>query len=84
MIIDCTKWKRPEDVDDRRVFVDGEQIDHVWYVDTEAGIVKTLNVFGDGVAKYAPNYSKAELPPGVEDRGDRVLSKTIKGKVWLV
>lgn len=50
MIIDCRKWRGKEDADRERciVHVDGQEIRGVFYVDTDAGLVKTYDVFGDG------------------------------------
>lgn len=47
MIIDCRTWGDLPDngkSERRRVFVDGREITGVWYVDTDAGLVKTFHL----------------------------------------
>ena len=88
MIIDCRTFDALPDRGASQachVFVDGREIRMVWYVDTEAGIVKTLDALGDGVARMAsPDEALPELVRGVcEDRGDGVLSRTLCGRVEL-
>ena len=98
MILDCRTWKDLPDHGEsqrRRVFVDGVEQRQVWYVDTDAQLVKTFDVYGDGHA-YAtatgfrgdrtnPDVRAAELlsdDPDVEDR-DGILSRTVRGRVEL-
>jgi hypothetical protein len=66
-----------------KCFLDGVQIAQVHYVDTEQGIVKSYDVFGDGKA-HALHELGIEPPGGVEDLGWGLMSKTLRGKVELV
>lgn len=52
MIIDCRKWHTKEDAARERciVHVGGQEIRQSYYLDTEAGVVQTYDVFGDGQA----------------------------------
>jgi hypothetical protein len=64
----------------KSVFVDGKLVNRVWYVDTERRIVKSYDVFGDGIAhtvndEMVQNHSLA----GLECLDNWVLSKTVSG-----
>lgn len=76
-----------------RCLVDGKEINCVWYADTEAGIVKTYDVLGDGKAhatreligfgtlsvdSMVVNHRLVEAPI------DGVVSVTLSGKVELL
>lgn len=69
------------------MFVDGVEISHVWYLDTEAGFVRTYRV-AEGIGPIA----SASLSPELRERGtsegwdmplEGVVSKTICGVVEL-
>jgi hypothetical protein len=65
-------------------FVDGREIKQVWYADTEAGIVKTYDVLGDGKAHPGREFAPADFPGREVDAPlDGVLSETLRGKVEL-
>lgn len=88
MIIDCRKWSKLPDkgASERKVvFVDGVQVNQVWYVDTYDGYVKTHDVFCDGIPRALTDDNRGLLagdPPLFEDEGG-ILSKTIYGRVEL-
>jgi len=78
-----------------RVLVDGVEIKSAWYVDTEAGVVKTYDIFRDGKFATATDRAPINAPfecwvpenfPGreVECPPHGVLSETLRGKVELV
>lgn len=89
MIIDCSTWKNRQRARRRQasyVFVDGVEIHKVVYLDTEAGIVKSLDVRGDGVvwAAYTmPAEERQKIPGWNEADLDGVLYKIVRGKVTL-
>jgi len=65
------------------VFVDGEPVNQVWYVDTDLGIVKSYDVCGDGKAHTVNDPIWLDLPnrANVEVLGDYgLLSRTILGR----
>jgi len=67
-----------------RCFVDGKEIDKPWYIDTDAGVVKSYDVLGDG--QYHQPHERTEWPAGVEcldiEHGG-LMSKTICGVVRI-
>ncbi len=81
-----------------KCFVDGRQIAQVWFADTETGVVKTYDVFGDGKARATcGGYSAIDKPfgdvlytpadfPGreVECPLDGAVSEMLRGKVELI
>jgi hypothetical protein len=71
MILDFQRRIKPEQNEfiGGRVTVDGIEIRLVWYIDTDAGVVKTYDVFGDG-------------KPHCRCAGD-LISRTITGEVEL-
>ena len=93
MIINCRAsfWKPPTEEEDanrrKHVFVDGVKIQHVWFCDTESGIVKTYDILGDGsihsvreigqLAFRLTSRFHYELLP------DGPISRTIIGRVEL-
>ena len=84
MIINCREWGTDHDYSKagrRRVFVDGVEIQQVWYVDTGCGEVRTFDVAGDVRPHLA--WEKIAVHPDSYDRGDGVLSRTIRGVVEL-
>lgn len=89
MIIDCrsAEYQANCEANRRRVFVDGVEISHVWYLDTEVGFVRTYRVAED----IGP-ICGFNLSPELRERGERegwdmpfegVVSKTIRGVVEL-
>lgn len=65
-------------------FVDGREIKQAWFVDTEAGIVKTYDVLGDGKLHSGREFTSADFPGReVESPWDGVVSETLHGKVDL-
>ena len=73
-----------------RCFLDGKEIKQVWYVDTDAGIVKTMDVFGDDKTyhRYSLDGEKlaALLGSGrdIDAPFDKAISETLRGNVELV
>lgn len=69
--------------------LDGKEIKQVWYADTEAGIVKTYDVLGDGVPHavrrgYVAAHEVSDFPGREIDAPlDGVLSETLHGKVEI-
>lgn len=70
-----------------KVLVDGIEIWQAWFVDTDAGVVKTYDVLGD---KRAINIRADEdiaalkaADPSLEELGCGLLSRTITGAVQL-
>jgi len=58
-IIDCNDGKNAASkYAGYRCFVDGVEIQKVYYVDTEAGIVKTYDVMGDGRSRHVSECGK--------------------------
>lgn len=82
MILDCSApdWKT---CIRRRIFVDGEEIKSVWYVDTDACVVKTYDVLDRcDVAITVLGYAGVidaswDAPP------DGVFSKTLHGAITI-
>lgn len=96
MIIDCGTWKNKtrEEIEQERftVLVDGKEISHVFYLDTDAGFVRTFDVFGDGkvwttcsVGIQIPvqEFAQKSLREAWELPENGVASKTIHGVVEL-
>jgi hypothetical protein len=89
MIIDYRTKIWPADFDHNAKYelsVDGvDAARGAWFIDTEAGIVKTYDVLGDGLRhtteellkyrKSLPNEEDLELPPGF------AASRVLRGKV---
>lgn len=64
--------------------LDGKEVKQVWYVDTEAGIVKTYDVLHDGVVHPGWNYLPKDFPNRDVDCSEgSPLSETLRGKVEL-
>lgn len=94
MILDCRSPDWNFDRDRRRVFVNGEEIRQVWYVDTDAGIVKSYDVLGDGEPHCVSDgfkghstilYAPEDFPGReVECPEFGVLSETLRGTVNLL
>jgi hypothetical protein len=92
MIIDCKEWKTSEicKSEQRRVFVDGVEIKQVFYVDTEAGLVRTYDVLGDGEAHAVRRgfheicHQESDFPGrDISAPLNGPLSETIRGAVTL-
>lgn len=77
-----------------KVFVDGIEIKLVFYVDTEAGIVKTYDVFRNGLIRSTAGrellsellkvYTPSDFPGReVECPKNGVMSETLRGKVEI-
>jgi hypothetical protein len=63
MIIDCGTWHELPDggkSQRRRVFVDGREISGVYYLDTDAGFVKTYKILQDADDVMLRYYRKHE------------------------
>jgi hypothetical protein len=94
MVIDCrsNEYKYaaitdPEGVR-KRVFVDGAEVQGVWYVDTEAGFVKTYHIdsahpFPMNVNMLTPEQLEDWTKQGYELPADGAVSRTIYGKIEL-
>ena len=88
MIIDCRTWHKltPRQVETvrRRVFVNGLEVLQVWYLDTDAGYVKTYDVFGDGKAHSTQSVKpiSADGFEAIEDAGG-IWSRTLWGRIEL-
>ena len=65
-----------------RCFVDGVEIHAAHYIDTQAGIVKSYDVTGDGKAHTKWDIDGC-LPPNGELLEDVLCSVTIRGAVEL-
>lgn len=65
--------------------LDGREIKQVWFADTEAGIVRTYDVLGDGkVHRGGREFLTRDFPGrDVGSPVDGVLSETLRGKVEL-
>lgn len=64
----------------RRVFLDGVEIHHVWYVDTDQKYLRTNDVFGDGRQhKAADLRARGEMQDDWDDV-DGFACKTMMGK----
>lgn len=87
MIIDCREWPRLPDggVSQRnRVFVNGEEVRHVWYLDTDKGIVKTYDVDGTGMIRVGvDNEYLTDESVEIVNLQDRIASRTIHGAIEL-
>ncbi len=90
MIIDCRLWWADPDRMARErvhVFIDGVEIKQVWYVDTEAGFVKTYDVLEDGAVHSSWDISKLRLDSSFTANWEMPLggaaSKTIHGSIEL-
>lgn len=70
-----------------RIFVDGREINEVFYLDTDAGFVRTYDVLGTGDVIGAPAYDGYGKPidpdPSWEGGGTGVYWKTIHGVVTM-
>ena len=66
-------------------FLDYREIHCVWYADTEAGIVKTFDVLGDGKPHSTRELLKSDVlnDARVEAPLDGAVSMTLHGKVEL-
>jgi hypothetical protein len=90
MIIDCRSEEfrnNPERLR-RRVYVDGVEILAVWYVDTDAGFVRTYGVLENTDPISSRNLSKALIERGEREGWDipadgGPVSKTVYGRVEL-
>lgn len=87
MIIDCKSPTWNPATERYHVFVDGIEIQQVWYLDTDLGLVKSYDL-GDGI----PITAAVQLTPGLRARGERegweippdgVASRVIRGAVTL-
>lgn len=68
-----------------KVLVDGEEVRLVFYVDTEAGIVKSYDVFGDARVHTCAEVEAATNPPARRlELADGICFKTLHGKVELI
>lgn len=87
MIINC----KSEEFRDRpfraRVFVDGKEVQQVWYCDTELGIVKTYDLEDGG--RILAGFG---LSPELRERGEKegwdmpldgAVSRTVRGLVEI-
>jgi hypothetical protein len=81
MIIDCMSPEWQANPQTGRVFVDGVEIFHAFYADTESGIVKAYDVIGAGI--YVQPYQITIIPSDWFDAGG-VLAKTVTGVVTFV
>lgn len=90
MTIDCRQWVNIEREPQRyRVFVNGVEIHQVWYVDTDAGMVRSFDVLGDkhphaslAIARN-PEWARRAEACGWDLPIDGVASKTVWGIVTL-
>ena len=90
MILD---WSQPgpneEKMGGGKLLLDGREIKSVWYVDTEAGIVKSYEVFGEGKLAYYCDEDtiRMRFPDGVPENVDAplndIFSITLKGKIEM-
>jgi hypothetical protein len=59
VIIDCRTWaKLPDHGESQRsrVFLNGREIEGVWYLDTDAGIVKTFSILQDATTEQLARF----------------------------
>ena len=78
----------PEMSEAKRCFVDGAEVHHVWFVDTNLGIVKSYDVLCDGrIYERGQLFDiEAALAAGTSEWEitlSGALSKTVRGKVEL-
>ena len=71
-----------------RCLVNGLEINSAWYIDTDAGVVKTYDAIGDGTIAHLASDFDAEILAyissidGVEiDEDTGLISHTLNGKV---
>ena len=83
--------KRAEDKNPCRCFVDGVEIQKVWYVDTEAGIVKADFDAGNGETLHVMRWDRvADLIESARKQGreicdeGQVITEIYRGRVELV
>lgn len=82
MILDYNKYGPLErEYNSGNVLVDGRVIRAVFYVDTEAGFVRSYDVLGDGKAHSIHEDVTVEQP--FELREGAVYFKTVRGVVEL-
>ena len=88
MIIDCREW--PDDTERMerersRVFVDGVEIEGVWYLDTQLGVVKTLLLGPDLLGVLFIRFCRQDYPADweFEMREDGAMTRIIRGVVTL-
>jgi hypothetical protein len=67
----------------RRVFVDGVEDNLVWYVDTDEGFVRTLDVLGDGCPHSCLDLTMQNRMASDWDDVDGVASRTVFGTIEL-
>ena len=67
----------------RRVFLDGVEVNLVWFVDTDEGYVRTLDVFGDGVRYSASGLREEGKMADDWDDIEGVASRTLFGRIEL-
>ncbi len=87
MIINCRSEEFQNNPVRYRVLLDGREVHEVWFVDTDAGILKTYAVVEDAEAMFVgslPSYLRArgvkegwDMPPG------GIVSKTLYGHIEL-
>jgi hypothetical protein len=98
MIIDCREasWIASFPENRKRVLVDGVEIRQVFYVDTDAGFVRTYDVLGDAQAHATREMIEANIIAAARDKDyagsnsepwdmplDGVMSKYVRGVVEL-
>lgn len=87
MIIDCKSEEFRNRPVRARVFLNGEEIQAVWYVDTEKGLLKTYAVVEDagimGTHHLSPALKERGIREGWEMPIDGVVSKTLHGGIEL-
>ena len=71
-----------------RLLLDGAEVRLVWYIDAEAGLVKTYDVWGDGKI-YGIAQRMEDVPAGAVARGEvekagDLYSTTLRGTVTLI
>ena len=64
-----------------RLFLNGTEIKLCWFIDTEAGIVKTHDVLGDNRAHWSGE--KLDWPEGTELDPNKAASLTLTGVVEI-
>jgi hypothetical protein len=91
MIIDCHDWGTAEEFEKnrRRVFLDGREVFGVWYLDTDAGIVKTYCIEDPysrtGNRQRMCDFDRSKYPADweIEAPEDSAASRVLRGVVTL-
>ncbi len=65
-----------------RVFLNGREIQSVWYTDRRRGVLKTYDVYNDGSCAV-PTVDAKFIDPSWDAPIGGVLSKTMRGRITL-